>query len=52
MNRIDRVAFILTGHICGQCNCSNEAGWKRKENPCACRIAAQEIIDELDGNER
>jgi hypothetical protein len=37
------VALALTGHICGQCECSNNAGWKGRDE-CECRAAAAAAI--------
>lgn len=45
---IEAMAYTLTGHICGQCACSNRRGWADPNaKGCACRDAAQDALKAL-----
>ena len=45
---IDIVAFTLTGHVCGQCECSNRSGWNNPTVICACREAATAALTAIE----
>jgi hypothetical protein len=44
---VEKVARALTGHVCGQCRCSNSSGWANAEADCACRQAARAAIEAM-----
>jgi len=45
----EKLAAFLTGHICGQCRCSNHSGYTKPDmqDKCECYQEAGRIIEML-----